>query len=451
MNSKIQDNPTYSKFKKNIEGIDALKGLVNIAGLLGYKNTELDEVFSNTSNLKAQFELLSTTPDKFNQHFADKGWIAYESMNFEIMKKAVELADNNKIEEAEKCLIEYYGEKDMQWKISSLNHTKPFSLRRKSIAIALEDYKCERYHSCILTLLVIIDGCVNDVDKGKGFFSDAIDLVAWDSVAAHSSGLAELKNLFFKTRKKTNTEPIYIPYRNGILHGRDLNFDNVYVASKLWGALFAIADWVKAVNEGKKNKPVEEPKLSITESLQQLQRSIQDYEVSKVKNELLERKIEEWKPRLDLNFEESGNINNYEINSPERELVVFFNFWKLKKYGNIANQIHPISKKPLSTLAGKVRKNLEYYDLVEFKIKKITDKAPAISEIEALITIEFNGKAFSDTLEFRWVYGNENGRVLVRGEDSGRWQFIDILQNVEFIQFKHIYNHNSEETDKILS
>lgn len=37
---------------------------------------------------------------------------------------------------------------------------------------------------------------------------------------------------------------IYFPYRNGILHGRDLAYGNEIVSSKCIVMLFAIRDWI---------------------------------------------------------------------------------------------------------------------------------------------------------------------------------------------------------------
>jgi hypothetical protein len=46
-----------------------------------------------------------------------------------------------------------------------------------------------------------------------------------------------------KRFSKTSNEEVFELYRNGIVHGVLLNFNNAVVASKAWNRLFAVADW----------------------------------------------------------------------------------------------------------------------------------------------------------------------------------------------------------------
>ncbi len=72
---------------------------------------------------------------------------------------------------------------------------------------ALIDYQEERYHACVPVVLALLDGLVNELhEKRRGFFADEVDISAWDSVAAHSSGLNVLGGIFKKGRQKTVTE-----------------------------------------------------------------------------------------------------------------------------------------------------------------------------------------------------------------------------------------------------
>jgi hypothetical protein len=58
------------------------------------------------------------------------------------------------------------------------------------------------------------------------------------SIAAHRT--------FTKSFKARIDEPVYDPYRNGIVHGNIINFDNRIVAAKAWNRLFVVADWADA-------------------------------------------------------------------------------------------------------------------------------------------------------------------------------------------------------------
>ena len=66
----------------------------------------------------------------------------------------------------------------------------------------------------------------------------------WDCLVGCTEGLTKIKLNFNQNRLKTNSDPIYIPYRNGILHGRDINYGNEYVSCKCIALMFAIADWM---------------------------------------------------------------------------------------------------------------------------------------------------------------------------------------------------------------
>ena len=126
-------------------------------------------------------------------------------------------------------------------------------LKRIRLAkLAQDDYLSGRYHACIPLLLSLLDGLVNDVSNHVGFFAANVDLTAWDCIAAHETGLKALAAILSESRKKTNEKSICVPYRHGILHGRELAFDNKVVAAKCWAAMFAARDWAAALDDGKK-------------------------------------------------------------------------------------------------------------------------------------------------------------------------------------------------------
>lgn len=57
-------------------------------------------------------------------------------------------------------------------------------------------------------------------------------------------------------------------FRNGIVHGSVVNFNNVVVATKAWNMLFAVADWASATT---KAAAPTEPKLGWRDALESLQ------------------------------------------------------------------------------------------------------------------------------------------------------------------------------------
>ena len=181
--------------------------------------------------------------------------------------------------------MDHFDEETLKFIIQRCKQSDAFHPRWYLAQAAKADYLEGRYYSAVPLVLILIDGFVNDIEQ-TGFFTDRTDLTAWDSIAAHSSGLTKLAAIFNHSRTKTTTEPLSLPYRHGILHGRDLGYANKVVAAKAWAALAAIADWASDLRSGKKQpKPQAAPP-----SLDELLLKLQDIERCK-------KNTAAWKPR----------------------------------------------------------------------------------------------------------------------------------------------------------
>lgn len=93
-----------------------------LLNLLPINNIELRH---KLSYIEKQINDIRFTPDRFNQYYSELGWIAYESMNSDLMRNAVRLAEDNKREEGEQLLLEYYANNDsIRYLLTRLkNHT----------------------------------------------------------------------------------------------------------------------------------------------------------------------------------------------------------------------------------------------------------------------------------------------------------------------------------------
>lgn len=439
-NDRIENNPSYKKFKKDLEGAEAIKNVAKVFSFFGLKNKALDEAFSTLPDMKEQLKLLSQSPDKFNDHYAQRGWIAHESMNSDLMLTSIELADKGLIDFAEQELINYYSSDKMKWLLHQLKGIEAFSNRYNFFLLAYEDTLAERYHAVVPVLLMMIDGTVNDIDKGKGFFADKTNLTAWDSIAAHNTGLTALKEVFSDGRHKTNKEEITLPYRHGILHGRDLGYATKTVTAKCWAALFAIKDWAYVVKQGKKIPPPPEAELSFTESLLQLKNSFSDYAESKKRNDLVSKKVEAWKARqlyIGSGIPEKGLSTDYNDYTPEQEAIRFAEYWTKGNFGAISKQVHQFSKTRVNQKieAGKTRKVFEGKKLLDYKIVKIADCSPAITEVTLAVTIEHDNKQHDKEITLRFIYDGPNAEILIFGDAGGQWRFIENF----FYQIQYIY------------
>lgn len=275
----ISENPSYSDMVSQIKG---LKVIIDILPL-----DSKNELKKKLSTIEGQIYAIRFEPDRFNQHYSELGWIAYESMNSDLMKDAVRLAENNKLNEGEQLLIEYYSKDDnTKYLFLRLRNRSGFKKRYELLKKAYEDFMCKRYHSCIPIFLMIIDGVIDEVTKSnKGFFAADFNPNLWNSIVGHESGLAKIAKIYAKTRKKVNTEPITLPYRNGILHGKDINYDNISVATKCLATIFAVGDWVEQYESGKHIKPVPSPPQSILQQLKEFEKSLVAFQKQHDENE----------------------------------------------------------------------------------------------------------------------------------------------------------------------
>lgn len=191
MSDLIYDMPFLKKSREDIEALKIFKNLFDdgFFNSLSEKDKQnLKEGFDNLSqieNLIEKFKFL----DEFNCIYQQKGWIATESMNFEMTIKAVNIAKEESIEKGEEFLVDYYSS-HLKESFSRLNYPEDLRKREHLINWAYNDYIEERYYSCIFLLLSIMDGFVADfnIAEGKGL-SDANEenLYSWNSIAVHKT------------------------------------------------------------------------------------------------------------------------------------------------------------------------------------------------------------------------------------------------------------------------
>ncbi|MEH2359437.1 hypothetical protein [Nostoc sp.] len=411
-NIKIIDNPSYKKLLETFLGMKSVFQIVSFLELIGIKNGSLSQVFSNLGEVQEQLKIIYI-PDKFNGYFSKFGWVAYESLNVDLMQKAIELGDQSKFEEAENLLTDYYNEQTLQWLLMTMLGVKEFRNREEFAKLAKEDYLAERYYACVPILLMLIDGLVNDIEQ-TGFFAEGTDLTAWDSIAAHSSGLQELSKLFRENRKKTSIEKITIPYRNGILHGRDLGYANKIVAAKCWAALFAIKDWAIAISKGNKNPPPVEQKQSIIQLYQEFL-DIQNLNIS----------INDWKNReltVGIDVPSTGCPDDYDKYMPERTFAEFMLYWANSNYGKMAALITDYLDIPINKKAGQVRQKFGHIKPNDFLIISINDTAPATTTIIATVKYVEKDEAKTCEITADLIYIiNETHKATLRGEPNAMW------------------------------
>ena len=294
-------------------------------------------------NLEKQLDNMLTQTAAFNERFSSYGWCAYDSMSFALIESANDAFDKSGIEAAEQVLINYYTDdvsKIVHW---IKNSSDAFFVRNNLIDRFFEDHFAGRYYSSVPLALIIVDGAVNDFTKSKGFFAEGTSVDAWDCLVGCSDGLSKLKGIFNQNRTKTNTERITLPYRNGILHGRDLNYANEYVSCKCVALMFAIADWMKMKNSEQTRKEKYEKSLNpppIRESLLRL-----------AENKKIREEISSWKKRsvtVGEDIPASGKVEDYAEYPYIVKIVEMLDAWKSRNYGKLSIYLQRMFSSSLS-------------------------------------------------------------------------------------------------------
>ena len=165
------------------------------------------------------------------------------------------------IDEAEDAFVLYY-KTDFDIRYMRLVRLPNYKLRKGIIEKAYNHFVQGDYISCVPLVLMMADGAANDV-LPKGIFAEGTDMEIWNCVGTEY-GITDYLKSFTQSRKITRGDELTIPYRNGILHGRDTGYGTEKVALKAWALLFNICDLIinkkNSVQEKKKYDEQQEKK-----------------------------------------------------------------------------------------------------------------------------------------------------------------------------------------------
>ncbi|WP_060210330.1 hypothetical protein [Sporosarcina koreensis] len=432
--NKIVNSTSISEIRAQLSEMKKLLRDKKLLQSLGFTPVQKAKLASDVRKFERTFESLSTLPDKFNEAFKEKGWIAYESLSVEIMEETIKLAADKGTENAEGFLVNFYTDRE---KISYLcNKTKRnLGVRATLFEVALNDHFDKRYYSSTPLFFMIIDGFVNE-EEATGFFAERTDLIAWDSVVGHETGLNEISKLMSKTRRKTNVEEIKVPYRNGILHGRDLNYANPFISSKLLAVIFSLMDWKQAKN---KMKSGETKEVYTPPTLEETFSSLSKTFVAKERLDQQKVLIDAWKKReieVGVTVPINGKVDEFEEGTPERCLIEVFKFINDSNYGHLVDRIFYDSRQiTKGKKAGELKGLLKCIQISSFEILEIVDESPAITVIGVQIDLKVNDKISVREEKFRLIYSDNEQNPYARGTEEGSWRVIDnFTPNWELLQ-----------------
>ena len=402
---------------KNLVGFTKLKNDVEAVNLVRFVLKK--EHRQKIKDLRKQIKEWEEITDDYIRFFSDRGWCIYDSMNIDVAREAVSVAKENGVDEGEKIILNFYtGEvRDvLHW---LKNKAKPYADRYDLLSMAFEDHFAGRYYASVPLFLIIVDGVVNDYTKSKGFFAEGTDVTAWDCLVGCDDSITKMKQIFNQKRTRTNTEEIFMPYRNGILHGRDVNYGNTYVSCKCVALMFAVADWIKKCDSEESRKEQFEKESnppSIRETLSKL---------SKLEDD--KKKIKAWKRRtVEVGVDISKNPTKEECtNYPYMiSIIEAFDAWSKKNYGKLSDSFADLFmyEESVRKRAGECRELFANKELLSYSILEVEERACSLTRVLVEVRWNESQKEVVSKMEFGIVYEADDGGIGIPGSDKGRWK-----------------------------
>ena len=409
---------------KNLSGaanaVRLLRFVAPAVGLLGKTGRDVATVFRDpeVAEVAKGASRLAGTPDRFNTHFLQRGWIAHENMNADAMDQAVRMADEGDIDGAELYLANSYTAEVIRHQLQVMRRVTAVRVREQMLEHALDDYLNGRHYSCVLILLAQVDGIVSDL-SGHSFFASGRTVIAWDSYSAHESGLAALADVWSASRSKTTTESLAVPFRHGIMHGRDLGYGTQLNAAKCWALLFTLRTWAFAKQDGRTDRPPQVAKRSLWQSLRAL---------AELKEK--ERALDNWQPRTvipGLGAESSENPLHYADATPERTVVEFLAAWKGRKWGKMAELLPPKKIRNINYEAGRFKRTLARFELEAFELSALEQHGGGGAT--AVVEARFANREHTVPLRIQAVCQDSEGQFGLPAMPDHRWRVEDHFIN----------------------
>ena len=345
---------------------------------------------------------------KFNTYFSGLGWCAFSKMSLEIIVTANKLYEENQLINAEKYLSQYFLNEDFKYFFfKNFLYSNVFKVRIDQITEFIELHFNNRFISSIPLGLIIADGVINEYSKNKGLYANNNNFDVWNSIISEENGFKILLETICKSRKKVNTTEIEIPYRHGIIHGQDINYNNPLVAGKTLNLLCAVLDWTQ----------YKETEYERKEELNNNQSQLAIIK-KHIENQKLIEEIDKWSPRK-INIKNGLVKDNIEYLVPIND---FINGWKEHNINTLSNLLkNAIRTKQIKSYCASLFLNK---NLVSYKYIDIYEKSCVITNVQLEVIWNENDKDRIEILEIVLKYEGEHNAI--PSKDNGQWIIVSI-------------------------
>ena len=406
-NNRIADLPSAREISAALPIVRLTRNLAKLALGFGIGGEKARNLFDSADAVLKDSDLL-TLPDRFNAAFVERGWIATSSLSVSVMRSALEQHEAGDDEAADALVVDWLTPDTIN--LFAIARSKPFSdvsgrwdQLREALALTEE---C-RFWSAVPLILIAADGFASDV-LGTSPFEKNADLTLFDSLVGHPTSLPAAIARFTKGVYRSSDEPMSMPLRHGILHGRSLGYANRLACAKAWMLMIALVDWAadKREEDARREKDEERRNTSWGELAASLRKSHAD-------KEAIER------------FEQShwdGPIDGeLAANEPPFAFREFLTAWQKRNFGVMAKRAVNITRQTQRHLAGRMRSDAEHIRLTEFEILSVTQTSVARAEA----CIRMRGLCLSGEVAGRFVvlaFRHTADGDIAMPTDAGTWQ-----------------------------
>lgn len=404
---RIADLPSAREISEPLPVVRAIRSLANLAIKTGLGGEKARRIVESADQLLSQVDILDL-PDRFNDAFADRGWVATSSLSVDVMQTALERHNAGDAEAAEAIILDWVLAPDTINRLA-ITRSKSFSIvqdrwhqLREALALTQED----RYWSAIPLILIASDGFASDV-LGTSPFEKSADLSLFDSMVAHPTALPAMIARLTKGVRKSSDDPLSLPLRHGILHGRSLGYANRVVCGKAWMLMIALVDWAADKRDEEERRAKDEARR--TASWGDLSASLQKNHADKQAIEAFV--AEDWDGPFD------GDLADDEPPFAFRE---FLGGWQAGNFGLMAKRAVNITQQKHGYLAGQMRSDAKHVKLTAFEILSVAQTTAARAEARVRMSGEtLKGKVGGEfsILAFRYT---ANGDIAMPS-DPGIW------------------------------
>ena len=402
--------PALQEQINEVRVVGRLVPFLRLLSWFGVGGDRLKSSIRGLKDAKAQFDSLIRLIESFHETFSGLGWLFSDSTNVETARRALDAHRKGNFDEAERLLASDFDGDRLNFVVMQMCQLDQFRERQTQLREASALTREGRYLAATPLLLIIADGVGTDA-FGKSIFAEGADLEELNSLSGQPDALPELIREICRTRRKTSNSEIAFPYRNGIIHGRDLGYGNQLVNAKCWSLLGNIADVIRARQTNQALKSEQKP-------------SFREAIARHTENKRLGQRINEWIPRsvIDESMPVSSDARvSIETGEPESAMVDFLLAWKAGNYGRMVEMTHHYYQMPINQRAGEIRELMQGVRLTDAVITRIEDIAPAVTEIAVDLTLRSNDHDFLNSFIFRLICQNRSGGAAVYGDEGATW------------------------------